>query len=267
MNAGSEILKAWRLVTAPARAMPSFVIAGAPKCGTSTLYDCIAAHPRVRRGFRKEPTNLIHYPGSRIQAAANFPIRLPGRPFIVGDGSVEYFVHPDGAKNVREVLPSARLIFLLRDPVQRAWSDYQMYRAHGDDDADFSKTVEHAMKWLLDPEMIPLVDAAVRRPMNPLRYVICGMYAMALERWFSVFPREQCMVIFTEEFASDRDGILGKVFDHIGLNAVPISEVPRAREGGYSERMTEMTAAKLREFFAPHDEKLTGMLGRDLPWR
>ncbi|MGC1481848.1 MAG: hypothetical protein WA771_15220, partial [Chthoniobacterales bacterium] len=62
--------------TAPFRAMPSFVIVGAPKCGTSSLYDDLVSHPEVRRGARKEPTNFLHYPGSRLRAAMNYPVRL-----------------------------------------------------------------------------------------------------------------------------------------------------------------------------------------------
>jgi len=122
-NLSFELEKAWRLATAPLRPLPSFAIAGAPKCGTSTLYDYLATLPGVRRGARKEPTNFLHFPGSRLRAAMNYPIRLPGQDFIVGDGSVEYFTDPRGPRNVHDVVPDIRLIFILRDPVKRAWSD------------------------------------------------------------------------------------------------------------------------------------------------
>ena len=62
----AELIKAWRLGTAPFRTLPDFILPGAPKCGTSTMYDCIAAHPQVQRATRKEPTNFIHYPTTKI---------------------------------------------------------------------------------------------------------------------------------------------------------------------------------------------------------
>lgn len=263
----AEMTKAWRLATAPLRAMPGFVIAGAPKCGTSSLYDCITLHPDVRRGFRKEPTNFIHYPGSRWRAAMNYPMRTPGAAFVVGDGSVEYFTHPHGPANVQAVIPEARLIFLLRDPVARAWSDHQMYRKHGMDTADFTETVIRAMKWLEDPDLEPLIDAAAKQAIHPARYVLCGMYARALGRWFREFPRLQCLVLFSEDFDRDPEGTMREVFAHLNLRIVPVEPPPRARLGEYEREMPISTQQKMREFFAPHDARLAEMLGRDLPWR
>jgi len=265
-NLRFELEKAWRLVTALLRPLPSFVIAGAPKCGTSTLYDHLTSLPGVRRGARKEPTNFVHYPGSRFRAAMNYPIRLPGQKFIVGDGSVEYFAHPDAPGNVREIVPDARLIFLLRDPVCRAWSDYQMFRKFGSDAADFSATVRSAMRWLDDPDVLPLADAAARQAWHPARYVLCGWYARALERWLSVFPREQCLVLISEELFANPAAGMPMVLRHAGLSGTVSHELPRAREGRYGETMPPETEQELRGFFASRNHALSEMLGRELPW-
>lgn len=261
-----EIDKAWRLATAPLRALPSFVIAGAPKCGTSTLYDYLTQLPHVRRGARKEPTNFVHYPGSRLRAAMNYPIRLPGQNFIVGDGSVEYFANPHAPASVRDIVPEARLIFLLRDPVCRAWSDYQMFRKFGSDTADFSASARAAMKWLDDPSVLPLVDAAACRAHHPARYLLCGWYARALERWFGVFPREQCLVLISEELFTDPLLTMPEVFRHLGLDGLEAPSLPRARDGGYAGNMPPETERELREFFAPRNRALADLLGRKLPW-
>lgn len=265
-NLRFELEKAWRLATAPLRPLPSFVIAGAPKCGTSTLYDYLAALPGIRRGARKEPTNFLHYPGSRLRAAMNYPIRFPHERFIVGDGSVEYFADPRGPKNVCEVIPGARLIFLLRDPVKRAWSDYQMFRKFGGDTADFPATARSAMRWLDDPSVLPLVDAAACQAHHPARYVLCGWYARAIERWLSVFPREQCLFLFSEELFANPAAGLPAVFRHIGAPMSAVPELPKAREGGYAEAMPEEVERELRNFYAPRNLKLAELLGRNLPW-
>ncbi len=229
MRIQEEILKAWRLGTAPLRAMPSFVIAGAPKCGTSSLYDDLVGHPGVRRGARKEPTNFLHYPGSRLRAAMNYPVRFGTGGFVVGDGSVEYFGHPDGPRNVREVLPGARVIFLLRDPVRRAWSDYWMFREFGTEREEFEPVVDRAMAWLQRDGLEPLVESVERVNWNPLRYVLTGMYARALERWLDVWPREQCLFLLSEEFSANRDRVLAEVQRHVGLPVRDLPERPRAR--------------------------------------
>jgi hypothetical protein len=222
--------------------------------------------PGVRRGARKEPTNFLHFPGSRLRAAMNYPLRLPGQRFIVGDGSVEYFADPRGPKNVREVIPDARLIFLLRDPVKRAWSDYQMFRKFGSDPADFSATVRSAMRWLDDPSVLPLVDAAARQAHHPARYVLCGWYVRAIERWLAVFPREQCLFLVSEELFANPQAALPSVFRHIGLPVADAPDLPKARDGCYAETMPAETERELRAFFAPRNRELAALLGRELPW-
>ncbi|MDD5198727.1 MAG: sulfotransferase [Terrimicrobiaceae bacterium] len=261
-----EIEKAWRLFTALLRPLPAFVIPGAPKCGTSMLYEFLVTHPRIRRGVRKEPTNFVHWPGSRLRAAMNYPIRWPGANFIVGDGSVEYFTNPVAPRNVHDVLPNARLVFLFRDPVVRAWSDYQMFRKFGTDTADFSTTVRRAMRWLDEPSVYPLVDAAARQAWHPARYVLCGWYARALERWLAVFPREQCLFLISEEFFADPLGTTRAVLHHIRLPEADIPPLPVSREGCYAESMPAEIEAELRAFYAPRNRELSRLLGRDLPW-
>lgn len=261
-----EIDKAWRLVTAPLRALPGFVIAGSPKCGTSTLYDIMAEHPGVRRGARKEPTNFVHYPGSRLRAAMNYPLRPPGSSFVVGDGSVEYFVNPEAPRNVRAILPAVRLIFLFRDPVRRAWSDYQMFRRFGSDRGDFSDNVRRAMRWLEEPSVLPLVDAASRHAWSPARYVLCGWYARAVERWLEVFPREQCLFLISEEFFADPVGVTQRALNHAGLPPAELKPRPPARDGGYEDWMPAETETALREFYRPRNAQLAALLGRELPW-
>jgi hypothetical protein len=261
-----EIEKAWRLLTSPLRALPSFVIPGAPKCGTSTLYDYLAAHPQMRRGARKEPTNFVHYPGSRLRAAMNFPIRLPGQRFHVCDGSVEYFTHPEAPRLVRDVLPDARLVFLFRDPVKRAWSDYQMFAKFGSDRTDFATTTRAAMRWLDDPAVLPLADAAARQAWHPARYVLAGWYVRAVERWLEVFPRERCLFLISEEFYANPLATMAGVFRHLGLADAKVPLLSAARDGGYSENMPADVEAELRAFFAPRNRDLAELLGRELPW-
>lgn len=261
-----ELEKAWRLATSPWRALPEFVIAGAPKCGTSTLYDILTEHPRVRRGARKEPTNFVHYPGSRLRAKMNYPIRWPGADFLVGDGSVEYFANPEAPRNVHAVLPRARVIFLFRDPVKRAWSDYQMFARFGSDRGDFSANVRAAMRWLNEPAVLPLVDAAARHAWHPARYVLCGWYARAVERWLEVFPRERCLFLVSEEFFADPVAAAARVLGHLGLPEVTLTPRPPARDGGYTDWMPAETEAELRAFFQPRNADLAALLGRELPW-
>ncbi|CAN5786980.1 hypothetical protein BH09VER1_BH09VER1_18410 [soil metagenome] len=264
-NLAAELSKAWRLGTAPLRRLPDFILPGAPKCGTSSLYDVIASHPRVRRAVRKEPTNFVHYPTSALRSRMHHPFDFGD--FLTGEASVEYFVHPEAPQNIRAVVPGAKLIFLFRDPVSRAWSDYHMFCKSGHETESFETSIERQMDWLARPDLDPLVWAAAQSAFSPVRYLLNGLYHRVLQNWLAVFPREQCLILLSDDFFRDGPGTAHTVFNFLNLDPPPQIEVVHAREGGYSKKMAPETEAKLRAFFAPHNRALGDFLGVTLPWK
>jgi len=266
----AELAKVWRLATAPLRVLPDFILPGAPKCGSSTLYNCVTRHPRIRRASRKEPTNFILHPASEIRCRMHFPFailrRLQGG-YVTCEASVSYFAHPDAPASCASVVPRARLIFVLRDPVARAWSDFQMCSRTGLDRERFEPGVRRAMRWLDDPSIRDLRSSAMRWRLNPLRYVATGLYLEHLEHWMCHFPRSQCAIFLSEEFFADPEAVTRQACAHLGLPPFPLDEVPSARIGDYKTGMDPQLERDLRAFFAPHNERLAAFLGRELPWR
>jgi hypothetical protein len=262
----AEASKVWRLLTAPLRTRPVFLMPGAPKCGSSSLFDALLLHPRVRRGLFKEPASLIRHPGSDLRLRMNFPLARPLVPWVCGDASMEYWFHPSVPARAARKMPDARLIFIFREPVARAWSEYRMFRKSGNDDADFSRTVSNAVKWLSDPSAGDLCHSALRQWKNPLRYVRCGMYADLLREWWRHFSREQSLVLFLEEVSVSPQEHLARAWHHLGLESVPVPSMPHAREGGGGEDMPGEAKRILENFYGPRDADLMNLLGRELPW-
>jgi len=262
----AEISKVWRLLTSPLRTPPSFLMPGAPKCGSSSLFDALLLHPRVRRGLFKEPASLIRYPGSELRLRMNDPFVRPFAPWICGDASMEYWFHPSVPARAAEMLPDARLIFIFREPVARAWSEYRMFRKSGNDPADFTETVSKAVRWLVDPDAGDLCRSALRQWNNPLRYVRCGMYAELLREWWRHFPRKHSLVLFLEEVTASPQEHLTKAWNHLGLDGVTVANMPHARDGGDREPIPEAAQRILEDFYRPRDADLRSLLGRELPW-
>lgn len=271
MSAGlrREAEKAWRLATAPLRCLPDFIIPGAPKCGSSTLYNCVALHPRVRRSSRKEPTNFIDHPHSELRSRMHFPLRVGHggpRRFLTGEASVNYFLHPDAPRTIRRFVPGARLIFILRDPVARAWSDFQMCVDNGIEPEPFKVVIRRSLAWVRDASLDPLLEACSRTAASPVRYITTGLYARQLARWFEVFPREQCLVVIAEDFFADPASITRRVWHHLDLEDAPLHDVPSGRIGKYSTGMPADLEHELRAFFAPENARLAELLGQRVAW-
>ena len=126
----------WRSATAPVRTLPDFLIIGAQKCGTSFLYRFLVEHPHVKSAFVKE----VHYFDLNFAKGnhwyrSNFPLQVRNtRTYITGEASPYYLFHPHAAKRASMVVPGAKLIILLRNPVDRAYShcQHQVKRVGGE---------------------------------------------------------------------------------------------------------------------------------------
>ena len=243
-----------------------FLMPGAPKCGSSSLFDALMLHPKVRRGVFKEPCSMIRYPGSELRLRMNYPLVRPLAPWVCGDASMEYWFHPDMPAQAARMMPEAKLIFIFREPVARAWSEHRMFRKSGNDSADFTQTVSNAVKWLSDPSARDICLSALRQSSNPLRYVRCGMYADIVREWWRHFSREQSLVLFLEEVISSPQEQLAKVWHHLGLESVSVQSMPHARDGGGGDSIPVDAHRILGDFYSPLNADLESLLGQKLPW-
>lgn len=261
----AELSKAWRLLTSPLRQEPAFLLPGAPKSGTSSLFEAICSHPQVSRGARKEPTSITKYPGSRARLRMNFPFVWRARR-ICGDASVEYWSHPGAPAAASDILPDAKLIVMLRDPVERAWSDYRMFRRSGMEKEDFTAVVERAARWLSEDDARCLCASALQNSFNPLRYVRCGMYTDLLEGWQQHFAGSRTLVLVSEEFFAAPEAEVRRAWAHLGLPPSSLEHAPRARISTDEEPVPLRAREILEKFYAPTKKRLAELLGRALPW-
>ncbi|GMU77526.1 MAG: hypothetical protein AMXMBFR46_03260 [Acidimicrobiia bacterium] len=259
-----------RRVDAHWRALPDFVIVGAQKAGTTTLYTQLVAHPSVLAALRKE----VHFFDRTPRALAWYRAFFPHRARIAsvqrrtgagvtGEATPFYLCHPAVPARLAAVVPDVRVIAVLRDPVARAISGYHHVRRWGRE----TRPIEVA----LDPgaEEVPASpdDAAwYDSPTSPLRvrgYLARGRYAEQLDRWYARFPREQVLVLETGDLTS---GVaLARSLAHLGI--APTDGPPAADRnvGAYSPPASSLEST-LRDYFRPHNERLFALLGTAYPW-
>jgi len=198
--------------------LPDFIVVGAAKAGTTALYWYLADHPQVFMSRVKE-TNYFAYgldEGGHLlygdPELHHFPIRTidayersfegAGDARAVGEASPIYLECPQSAGRIRDTIPDARIICGLRDPVDRAYSDYLMYlRSRGR---------------RLDPARELTPSAAWARPDS--HWMQISMYHEALRRYFDVFPRERIFVFLFDDLKADQAGLIRDLYRFLGAD-------------------------------------------------
>ena len=256
--------RAYGSATAGLRPLPDFLILGAQKAGTTALYAYLRWHPEITGPSFKEVSFFDrHYAKGERWYRAHMPVR---RRSLVGEASPSYLFHPLAPERVAGMLPGARLIALLRNPVDRAFSHYQHEVALGREPLSFEDAVDRE-----DERMQSELERMLRDPSYfslawwNYTYVARGRYAEQLERWFAAFPREQLLVLFTEELSADTAATYRRVLDFLGVTARDLETYPRIFDRDYAD-MNPGTRARLHKEFENPNRRLASLLGRDLPW-
>ena len=186
---------------------------------------------------------------------------------VCGEASPYYLFHPLVPERARELVPDARLIVLLRDPVARALSHYHHERALGMEPLSFEDALD-AEAERLDGEERRIVQfpGYVSVSHQHHSYVARGHYADQLERWLGVFPRDRMLILVSEDFFADTPGVVGEILEFLELPPMPTAasfRVPNARS---YEGMEPGTRRLLAETFRDSNARLADLLGRDPGW-
>lgn len=272
--------------------LPDFIVIGAAKSGTSSLFSWLSQHPYVAAASRKEVEYFsfqydrgldwyrYHFPyvSDRARFAATH-----GREFLSFEASPYYLPHRLAPGRAAELLPDAKLVVTMRNPVDRAYSAYQMWKRWGIETRPFMTVagledprLDQGRARARNPSAIRRETTAIpqhrlgRAPVpgrvHPGRmYLMGGRYAEQLRRWFDYFPREQFHFVTTEELAADRRGAYSRLQSFLDLPEHHPGQLNAEHVAKY-EPLPDEDRALLREYFLPCNAQLYELLGRDLGW-
>ena len=265
----------YRINTSHLRGLPDFVIIGAHKSGTSSLYGFLTRHAAIAPGVRKE----IHYFSKHHNLGemwyrAHFPTNLSRRRFykktgqklLSGEASPTYLDFPTVPNRMKDVLPNVKLIVILRNPVDRAYSNYHHALREKYEISSFEKAIEseeerrigEKEKMISDPSFVP-------KHSGVHAYLAGGIYVNHLENWFKHYSREQFLILDTEDLHNNPQSVMDQVFDFLELPPFYAENLKDRNVGNYKE-MNEDTRKFLVEYFKPHNERLYKLLQRDFDW-
>ena len=263
LEAGRKAELRWRL--GQPRALPDAVILGAMKCGTSSLHNYLVQQPGVIEPLRKE----VHYFDLNFGRGESWYRANFGRQGEAGlniDSSPYYLFHPAVPRRMRALLPAAKLIVLLRDPVRRAYSHYWHERDKGREKLEFDAAIAAEAERLGDAHQ-RLADGALERSFahQHFSYLARGHYAEQLENWFSEYPREQFLVLRFEDLAKEPLATLNTTLGFLGSSPAAAVDL-EARNTRRYPPMADAVAAQLRDYFEPFNRRLEVLLGRPMGW-
>jgi Sulfotransferase domain len=251
-------------------ALPDFVIIGAKKCGTTSLYHLLTQHPHVEPAASKglHYFDLLFDEGNEWYRRCFSPPRWKdGRRSITGEATSEYLFHPPVPERMAEVVPQARLIALLRNPVDRAYSDYQQRVRKGGEPRTFEEAIEAEKTWSLGEEG-KASEHEVHASLYDARhwYLSKGTYADQLPRWSKFFGDEQMLVLKSEDFFERTPETLKLVLDFLDLPDWEPDSWEIRGQGTYKQKMDPATRQRLEEYFEPHNQRLYEYLGVNFGW-
>jgi hypothetical protein len=279
-SAAKAALRQWGVTTASLRPLPDFLILGTKRGGTTSLWNHLLEHPLVLPMFPavqklKSPHYFYwHYERGERWYRSHFATRRRrcqashrgGGTALTGEASPYYLYHPYTPERVRALLPAAKLIIMLRDPVARAYSHYWERINEGVETLSFDDAIRVEDERLKgEVERMDVDPLYYSRPHDYFTYRDRGVYLPQLERWFGHFPREQALIIRSEDFYADRQRVFDEICAFLGL---PQHTLKRPKRFNYrpAAPMSAETRSYLTEFFEPHNRALYDYLGRDFEW-
>lgn len=252
--------------TSNLRILPSWIIVGAQRCSSSSIFKYLIAHPQVAAPCIKE----IHYFDNNYWRGVNwylghFPTRKGNR--ITGEGTPYYMAHPLALRRIDRDLPGVKIIVVLRNPVDRAYSHFIHERALGREPyASFADAIAHEPERIAGEEEKMLADPMYYSYNHQnFSYVARGRYAEQIERLYEIFPRDRVTVLSNERLSVEPAKVYAELLKFLGLPHHELQQYRRHNERSYAP-MDPAVRARLQEYFAPENERLFKLLGTDFGW-
>jgi len=266
-------------ITAPGRVLPSFLLCGGQRCGTTSLYRALSAHPAVLKAVLHRGVHYFdtayhrglgwyraHFPLVRTARRVERALGVPAQAF---ESSPHYMYHPHAVGRIARELPDVRLVVLVRDPVERAHSQHAYELARGyEPEASFARALALEPARLREQEERLLAEPfGYSFAHQHYAYRSRGEYARFLDVMAADIGRDRILVVDSGEFFAEPGPVYDRVLDFLRL---PKLDHPQFAQYNARPRTTLMEP-ELRHELTGHykawDQRLAGWLGATPSWR
>lgn len=256
----------YRQLTWKQRALPDFIIIGAQKAGTSSLYYYLSQHPQLFAALQKE----VKYFDTNFRKGlpwyhAHFPLKKAmGENGRVFEASPQYIFNPSSSRLIHDIVPRVKIVALLRNPADRAVSHYFHEKRRNREPLSIYEALEKEDARLKDVIEKEDYENEIFRYYS---YKTRGLYKVQLERYLKYFSRDQILVLSSEGFFSQPDVCLKRVFEFVGVDRdYQVKDLSPKNVGSNRSIVESDVYDQLCNFFQPYNQELYELTGEDYCW-
>jgi Sulfotransferase domain len=272
-HAARSVVEHARQLSSRWRALPDFLIVGAQKAGTTTLQAMLMAHPQVLMLRGQSEVHYFDHEHARGAGwyRSHFPLELTRsiqaarrrRPVITGEKTPAYLFHPHAAAWARDLVPEARIIAILRDPVERARSHYDMTLHRGREPLSFSDAIaaEPERTDALYERVLADPTAPFRGPLTDYSYVRRGLYDTQLARWQHAYTPGRLLILNHADLHENPDKVFGSVCEFLGIEAQALPHLERKRVTSQRTDIADDLRNHLDLLFSESNKQIAEMSG------
>ena len=246
---------------------PDFIIIGVQKGGTTSLYNYLIQHPQIAPATQKE----IHFFDFNFDKSpdwycSHFPTPAEGEHLLAGEASPYYIFHPLVAQRIYDLFPQVKIIALLRNPVERAISHYYYYIKIQYESLSFEEAIAREPQRLKGEVEKLLSDPTYYSYEHQHHsYLARGIYADQLPAWLKLFPKEQILILKSEDLYVNPCETYNQVLKFLNLPSHQLETYEKYNATQYPPA-GETVYQQLRSYFRSHNQRLAQMLDRDFGW-
>jgi hypothetical protein len=260
----------------PLHLLPNFIIFGVSRSGTTSLYQYLSQHPNIEPCAVKEPRYFDMYYDRGINwYKMNFPskfqkfvfTKIKHKKFITGEASGAYLQNPHAPKRIRSLDPNMKLILLLRNPVDRAFSHYIRKMKNGSEKLSFEDAIEQEKSRIKgEQEKMEQNEKYYSSIYHSLAYITTGLYVIRLKHWLKYFSMKQILVLENGEFLRDPEKVYNQTIEFLDLPKWKLSKYKKFSKQRLSVEMDSSTREKLLDYCKPFNEELYSLIGKRFDW-
>jgi len=259
-------------LTGSIRVLPDFLVIGAKRCGTTSLFYHLPEHPCIS----KSPHDNMGFFNDNFHLGVNwyksfFPtiftrnkIKSKFGNFLAFDVTTTYMEEESTANNVYQIKPNMKIIVILRNPVDRAYSQYHLSLREKAEKRSFEDAMEENMNEL-NKESHERYEIKPKFSVEENNYLKKSLYAQQLRHWLNIFPMESMLILSTEEFESKQQVIYNKIFEFLNISQFEVKNTEKMEKGSYPQMKSE-TRSLLLDYFRSHNNELFKLINKKFDW-